>query len=321
PTLKQLVRGGIPDQYRKQIWRQLVYSRVQDIITEKGPHYYRNLCNMLPDSPVTRYRKQISLDLMRTMPSNVKFATSGSRGIMDLQDVLLAFCIHSPDIGYCQGMNFIVGMALLFMDAHDAFWTLVAVTERYFTSNYFDHNLVGAQADQQVLKDIVAEKLSTTSKHLDAIDIEISTVTLNWFLAIYFDAVPFMVSNTLLRIWDCFLMEGPKVLFRFCLAILKMNEREILMKNDTISVMRHLKSCAKITYDIEGLIKIAFEDLRPFPHRQAIKSKQAFYLTSLKEKYKRRELQKMAFAEREQMVSLNAQLKMGSIIFIYDFYE
>ena len=42
--------------------------------------------------------------------------------IMDLQDVLLAFCIHNPTIGYCQGMNFIVGMSLIFMDAQDAFW-------------------------------------------------------------------------------------------------------------------------------------------------------------------------------------------------------
>ena len=42
--------------------------------------------------------------------------------IMDLQDVLLAFCIHNPNVGYCQGMNFLVAMALLFMDAQDAFW-------------------------------------------------------------------------------------------------------------------------------------------------------------------------------------------------------
>lgn len=41
---------------------------------------------------------------------------------MDLQDVLLAFCIHNPNVGYCQGMNFLVAMALLFMDAQDAFW-------------------------------------------------------------------------------------------------------------------------------------------------------------------------------------------------------
>ncbi|GFN92905.1 TBC1 domain family member 2b-like [Plakobranchus ocellatus] len=190
--LKPLVRAGIPDPHRKQMWRAFVMSRVEDVVLEKGPHYYRTLCNSIPDSPTAaRYKKQISLDLMRTMPSNVKFSTAGSKGIMDLQDVLLAFCIHNSTIGYCQGMNFLVAMALLFMDAQDAFWTLVAVTERYHSPAYFDHNLLGAQADQSVLHDLMAEKLPELTKHLDAIDIEISTVTLNWFLAIFFDAVPF----------------------------------------------------------------------------------------------------------------------------------
>ncbi|KAK3789468.1 hypothetical protein RRG08_016278 [Elysia crispata] len=193
--LKALVRAGIPDPHRKQMWRAFVMAKVEDIVLEKGPHYYRTLCNSVPDSPTAaRYKKQISLDLMRTMPSNVKFSTAGSKGIMDLQDVLLAFCIHNSSIGYCQGMNFLVAMALLFMDAQDAFWTLVAVTERYHSPAYFDHNLLGAQADQSVLHDLMSEKLPDLARHLDAIDIEISTVTLNWFLAIFFDAVPFQVS-------------------------------------------------------------------------------------------------------------------------------
>ncbi|CAG5130296.1 unnamed protein product, partial [Candidula unifasciata] len=190
--LKALVRAGIPDTHRKQMWRTFVLAQVEDIVQEKGAHYFRSLCSAAPDSPLAaRYRKQISLDLMRTMPSNVKFSTPGSKGIMDLQDILLAFCIHNPQVGYCQGMNFLVAMALLFMDAQDAFWTLVAVTERYHSPSYFDHNLLGAQADQMVLHDLMVEKLPELAKHLDAIDIEISTVTLNWFLAIFFDAVPF----------------------------------------------------------------------------------------------------------------------------------
>ncbi|KAK0045134.1 TBC1 domain family member 2B, partial [Biomphalaria pfeifferi] len=195
-TLKALVRNGIPDVHRKTMWKAFVMAQVEDIIIEKGAHYFRSLCNSVPDSPLAaRYRKQISLDLMRTMPTNVKFSTQGCKGIMDLQDVLLAFCIHNPHVGYCQGMNFLVAMALLFMDAQDAFWTLVAVTERYHSPSYFDHNLLGAQADQAVLHDLMSEKLSELAKHLDAIDIEISTVTLNWFLALFFDAVPFPVSS------------------------------------------------------------------------------------------------------------------------------
>ncbi|XP_025114538.1 uncharacterized protein LOC112576362 isoform X3 [Pomacea canaliculata] len=297
--LKELCRAGIPDQFRKQVWRSLIHDQVAEIMAEKGNHYYRSLCSTLPDSPLAaRYRKQISLDLMRTMPGNVKFSTQGSKGVMDLQDVLLAFCIHNPNVGYCQGMNFLVAMALLFMDAQDAFWTLVAVTEKYHSISYFDQHLLGAQADQKVLAVLLGDLLPELARHLEAIDIEISTVTLNWFLAIFFDAVPF---HTLLRIWDCFLLEGPKVLFRFSLAILKLHEREIIKKCETISVMRHLKACAKVTYDVDGLVQLAFKGLKPFPRRQDINSKQMVYLKALKEKYRWRELQKLAFAERESL--------------------
>ncbi|KAL4219569.1 hypothetical protein ACF0H5_022143 [Mactra antiquata] len=193
--LKTLCRGGIPDRFRKQIWQHLVHHKVKDLMKIKGDYYYRNICNMLPESPLAAcYRKQVSLDLMRTMPNNIKFSTSGSKGVMDLQDVLLAFCIHNPTIGYCQGMNFIAGMSLIFLDPEDAFWMLVAVAESYFSPHYFDHSLIGAQSDQQVLKDIVRDKLPALYNHLESIDIELCTITLNWFLAIFFDAVPFQRS-------------------------------------------------------------------------------------------------------------------------------
>ena len=44
-----------------------------------------------------------------------------------------------------QGMNFLAGMLLLFLEPEDSFWGLIAVTEKYFSSNYFDQNLIGAQ--------------------------------------------------------------------------------------------------------------------------------------------------------------------------------
>ncbi|KAL8575677.1 hypothetical protein ACOMHN_055866 [Nucella lapillus] len=116
---------------------------------------------------------------------------------------------------------------------------------------------------------------------------------------------------TLLRIWDCFLLEGPKVLFRFSLAILKMHEREISQKTETISVMRHLKACARVTYDTDGLVHLAFTGFKPFPRRQDISSKQTVYLKALKEKYRWRELQKLAFAERENLF-LSLESETGS---------
>ena len=74
--------------------------------------------------------------------------------------------------------------------------TLIAISEKYFAGNYYDHNLIGAQADQEVLKEIIKEKLPELYQHLADIDIEISTITLNWFLAIFFDCVPFQVGHS-----------------------------------------------------------------------------------------------------------------------------
>ena len=71
------------------------------------------------------------------------------------------------------------------------------MTERYFTPDYFDQNLIGAQADQEVLKELLKEKLPALYKHFEDIDIEISTVTLNWFLAVFFDSVPLQVGSFL----------------------------------------------------------------------------------------------------------------------------
>ncbi|GAB6021897.1 hypothetical protein CHUAL_006062 [Chamberlinius hualienensis] len=310
--IKNLVRSGIPNHFRAKVWGLLIQDKVKSVKESKGPLYYDHLRSLMSESEVVlSHRRQISLDLLRTMPNNVHFNDIEADGVKKMQDVLQAFCLHSPSVGYCQGMNFIVGMALLFMKAEDAFWFLVAITERYFPPYYFDQNLMGAQADQEVLKDVMAFKLPTLAKHFNILDIELSTVTLNWFLAIFFDSIPF---ECLLRIWDCFLYEGPKVLFRFSLAILKMNESTLLDKSNTISIMRQLKASSRFCFDIDGLIKTAFEDLKPFPRRAEIVSKQTCYLKTLKEKLKKRNIEKEALENKEKMFDSHDNTSCGYVI-------
>lgn len=299
--LKSLVRSGIPSHLRSKVWAAICKSRIRDVMEEKGPHYYSNLCSLAPESEmVAHHRRQIALDLLRTMPDNIRFSDQNADGVRKMQEVLQSFCLHNPILGYCQGMNFLAGMSLLFLEPEDAFWCLVTIIEKYFTANYFDQNLIGAQADQEVLKDLLQDKLPNLYRHLTSLDIELCTVTLNWFLAIFFDCVPF---ETLLRIWDCFLLEGPKVLFRFALAILKLQEESLLSKSDTVSVMRQLKASTKLLFDVDNLMKTAFEELRPFPQRKDIAIKQTCYLKTLKEQSKKKELEKATLKERETLFS------------------
>ena len=81
----------------------------------------------------------------------------------------------------------------LFM--HSSYRCLVAVVEYYFPHNYFDASLIGAQADQYVLKEILQCRLPRLHAHLDDVGVEMCSFTLNWFLAIYFEVVPFNVSE------------------------------------------------------------------------------------------------------------------------------
>uniref|UniRef100_A0A914W9J3 Rab-GAP TBC domain-containing protein n=1 Tax=Plectus sambesii TaxID=2011161 RepID=A0A914W9J3_9BILA len=93
----------------------------------------------------------------------------------------------------------------------------------------------------------------------------------------------------MLRIWDCFLLEGPKVLFRFALALLGVHELTLMERSDTISVIKLLKAAAKLTYDTDGLIKLAFEQLKPFPKRNELCAKQMCFLKIIKERLKQKE--------------------------------
>lgn len=65
----------------------------------------------------------------------------------------------------------------------------------------------------------------------------------------------------MLRIWDCFLYEGPKVLFRFAIALLGLHEEQLLAHSDTISVIKLLKAAVKLTLDVDGMVLAFYSPL------------------------------------------------------------
>jgi hypothetical protein len=76
--------------------------------------------------------------------------------------------------------------------------------------------------------------------------------------------VGFLPLNSTLRIWDIFLNEGCKVLFRVSIALLKKYEKEILKIDDIVELSKFFKSLEENFFDIDGLLSIAYKDY-PFP--------------------------------------------------------
>ncbi len=60
----------------------------------------------------------------------------------------------------------------------------------------------------------------------------------------------------MLRIWDTFLYEGSKVLFRFALAIFRYNEDRIMQQMTSIGIFNHLRTMCQDSTDVEKLVRV-----------------------------------------------------------------
>ena len=216
---KQLVLGGIPVAYRAKIWVECSGASAL-----KVPGYYDELVASNIDDPIIV--AQIQMDINRTLTDNIFFRKGP--GVTKLNEVLLAYSRRNPEVGYCQGMNLITASLLLIMPtAEDAFWVLTSMIENILPQHYYDHSLLASRADQQVLRQYVTEILPKLSAHLDELGIELEALTFQWFLSVFTDCLS---AEALFRVWDVVLCfnDGSTFLFQVALALLKLNEAQLL---------------------------------------------------------------------------------------------
>ncbi|XP_059500120.1 TBC1 domain family member 2A isoform X2 [Stegostoma tigrinum] len=238
PELKNMIRNGIPKEYRRHVWKWCTDRWVRCIRERYGAKRYQELLKLCKNKDQAA-SKQIELDLHRTLTNNRLFTSPNSKMVQKLRRVLLAYSWQNPDIGYCQGLNRLAAIALLILrEEEDAFWCLVAIIDCIMPEDYYSKTLTGSQVDQRVFKDFLSEKLPRLTSHFDQYNVDLSYITFNWFLVVFVDSLQ---SNILLKVWDAFLYEGTKVIFRYALAIFKYNEEEILKLNDNLAIYDYLR--------------------------------------------------------------------------------
>jgi len=213
--LRSLVLAGIPHSMRPQLWMRLSGALQKKRNSELS--YREVVKNSSNDETIAA--KQIEKDLLRTMPSNACFANVSSIGVPRLRRVLRALAWLYPEIGYCQGTGMVAACLLLFLEEEDAFWMMCAIIEDLLPASYFSTTLLGVQTDQRVLRHLIVQYLPRLDKLLQEHDIELSLITLHWFLTAFASVVHIKL---LLRLWDLFFYEGSLVLFQTTLGMLRL---------------------------------------------------------------------------------------------------
>ncbi|KAJ8037117.1 Small G protein signaling modulator 3-like [Holothuria leucospilota] len=255
--LKELVHLGIPHNMRPKLWMRLSGGQQKK---ETSQSSYKEIIKASTEEQ-SIYTKQIEKDLLRTMPSNACFSSNRSPGIPRLRRILGAISWLYPDIGYCQGTGVVIASLLLFLEEEDAFWMMCAIIEDLVPSSYYSSNLLGVQADQRVLRQLMVSFLPELDQLLKSHDIELSLITLHWFLTAFASVVHMRV---LLQIWDMFFYEGSVVLFQITLAMLKLKEEELLQLDNSAQIFNALSDMPSEVEDVEKLIQ------RPLPYRTGL---------------------------------------------------
>ncbi|XP_046855740.1 TBC1 domain family member 2B-like isoform X1 [Xenia sp. Carnegie-2017] len=298
--LKTLIRAGIPHDLRAKVWMKCINDHVKSTKRMSGSGYYKRLLDSKKDN-FCPAEKQIGLDLLRTLPNNRYYDKHNAEGIEQLRRVLLAFSLHNKEIGYCQGLNRLAAIALLYLSEEESFWALVTLVEHIMPKNYYSKTLIASQVDQRVLKDLLVEKTPKISEHLDKLKIDTSLVTFNWFLTAFVDSVPIEI---VLRVWDALLYEGSKILFRFAVSIFWVNEAEILKITDNMKMFEFLRNMPSQLVDADKLSQVAFQAVNPFPMQKISLLRQHHYVIVKKE------LAELDRMRQEYMVSKNNDSKV-----------
>lgn len=277
--LKRYVRKGIPAEWRGNAWWFFA----------KGPEKLQNnvgVYDTLIESTFHLRNKDteiIERDLNRTFPDNIHFKPDVSDPTKEqpetalieaLRRVLVAFSAYNPAIGYCQSLNFIAGLLLIFMDEEKAFWMLVIITSR-FLPGVHEVNLEGVNVDQGVLMLALKEYLPATWNVISSIDFErpasdsvvsrnndflvnlppITLCTSSWFMSAFIGILPI---ETTLRVWDCLFYEESSCLFKVSLGIFKLIEPKALRMSDEMEIFQIIQNTPKTLIDPRSLFDVVF---------------------------------------------------------------
>jgi len=144
-----------------------------------------------------------------------------------LRRVLRAYSYHDPDVGYCQGMNFVAGMFLTQLSEEEAFWLLVGVMKREpcHMRGLFREGMAITHKVLHVAEKLTYLHLPRLAKHFKREHIHVTMYATQWLLTQYTSSFNF---DLVLRIWDAFLGEGWKIIYRVMLALLSQSQAKLL---------------------------------------------------------------------------------------------
>ncbi|KAG0078310.1 GTPase-activating protein [Linnemannia elongata] len=225
--LTVMIQKGVPSAIRGLIWQLLAQS--------KDAQLEATYADLLKET--SSHEKQIQRDMSRTFPNHEYFQAEGL-GQESLFNVVKAYSLYDAEVGYCQGLSFVVGPLLLNMPDEEAFCVLVKMMSSYDMRGHFTPDMNTLQLRLYQFEQLMEETVPLVHKHFLNQGIRSTMYASQWFMTLFAYKFPL---DLVFRIYDTLLVEGVESLLRFAIALLKANHDQIL-NHDFETLIEFLKN-------------------------------------------------------------------------------
>ena len=195
---------------------------------DNNPNYYKTLLKYSKTVPNPN-ENQINLDIQRTFPDE-KLCME-KKFLEKLKNILMCYSIRNTSIGYCQGMNFLVGRLLLIIDNEEqVFWIFIQIVEKILPIMYYS-DLAGIIIATTIIDTFISFYLSKLHKYLinNSFKLPLSNFIHKWMVSLFTQALSPEMSYTFL---DYFFLDGEICLFKNSLFVMSMIENYLVKNSD-----------------------------------------------------------------------------------------
>ncbi|KAK9886460.1 hypothetical protein WA026_016743 [Henosepilachna vigintioctopunctata] len=240
PILFNAIRQGIPRGKRGEVWQFLAHQFCMTnppMDVSNFPHYNTPYETLLKE--LTSHQHAILIDLGRTFPNHSYFSSPLGPGQLALFNLLKAYSLLDPEVGYCQGLSFVVGVLLLHMEESQAFILLRHLMFRRGLRKQYLPDMTGLQVRLYQLSRLLHDKLPDLYNFLNKHDVGPTLYAAPWILTIFASQFPLGVVT---RVFDLLFMEGLDIVFRVALALLSLHKEKLLQCDGFEEIMDYLKN-------------------------------------------------------------------------------
>lgn len=165
-----------------------------------------------------------------------------------LGNVLKAYSIYDPAVGYVQGLNFLAAPILLQCSEPEAFSLLVTLMKQHDLRSMYLPDMPGLHTKLYQFDRLLEDNLPKVHIHLQRAGVTSSMYASQWFLTLFAYKFPIPL---VLRIFDIVVLEGLNSILKFGIALIQKNAQQILTKTKLDELLDFLKEGLFATYQHE----------------------------------------------------------------------